>query len=351
MQKSSIGTELDLAILGALEVQPRIELKKVAQILGVSNSTITRRWDLMQSEGAAWTTVIPGARFLDTGWSAFVTIECDPQREQELAKALCNEPAFGTVALVTHHRQFYIDCFAPSHNEGMEMLQGIFRRLPGIRSRHISPISRVYRQANEWNNGTLATTEKQSLEDALPSASQYFLPDELDAEIVSILFSDARQSWQNIAVILGASAQTIQRRTKKLVSSGLIAFRCDSGRLSSTGLQEFSIQWSAPSLDVDVIGQMLANDPSCRISAKTIDSSNLTATFWLRNLKSAHNHENSVLNTSPRSYVQERFLTLSTIKRGGQILDAEGRRVRSIPIPILRAGKPYLPPHSSSSSA
>ncbi|UUX57891.1 AsnC family protein [Glutamicibacter halophytocola] len=335
MQKSSIGSELDLAILGSLEVHPRVEFSKLALVLGVSSATVARRWEFLQSEGLAWTTVIPGARFLETGWSAFMTIECEPEREEELAEALCAEPAFGTVALITHHRQFHIDCFASSHNAGMEKLQTTLRNLPGVRSRHISPISRIYRQANEWSSGTLAVAEKQQISDSESADLPYFRPDELDSEIVKMLFVDARQSWQHLAQMLSVSAQTVQRRVQKLIASGFIAFRCDSGRLTSAGLQDFNIIWSVPPADVDRVGQILANDPACRVSARMIASSNLAATFWLRDFKAAHEHEMTVQKLAPQSFVQERFVALKTLKRGGQILDDAGRRVGCIAIPLL----------------
>ncbi|MDR4534752.1 AsnC family transcriptional regulator [Glutamicibacter sp. PS] len=335
MQESSIGSELDLAILGSLEIQPRIEFSRLAHILGVSSATVARRWNLLQSEGLAWTTVAPGSRFLDTGWSAFITIECEPHREEELSKALCAEPAFGTVALITHHRQFHVDCFAASHLTGMQELQEIFRRLPGVRSRHISPVSRIYRQANEWSSGTLDAIARQQIRDAEPTNMRYFQPDQLDAAIVKILSSDARQSWQHIADQLSVSAQTVQRRVQKLIASGRITFRCDSGILTSAGLQDFNLYWSVPPGDVDRVGQVIANDPACRVSARTIDSSNLAATFWLHDLNDANEYEEIVQKLAPQSYVQERFIALKTIKRGGQILDDNGRRIESRPIPLL----------------
>ncbi|GAA1412929.1 AsnC family transcriptional regulator [Glutamicibacter uratoxydans] len=335
MPKYSIGSELDLAIVGALEVQPRVEFTKLAQILGVSSSTVARRWDLMQSEGVAWTTVIPGARFLETGWSAFIAIECEPGQEDELAKALCAEPAFGTVALITHHRQFHVDYFAASHHAGMDALQTIFRRLPGVRSRHISPISKIYRQANEWSSGTLAAVDKQKFNESETAEIGYFQPDGLDTAIVELLFIDARQSWQHLANLLDVSAQTIQRRVHRLVASGLVAFRCDSGELTSRGLKDFNISWSVPPIDVDQVGQALANDSACRVSARTIDSSNLAATFWLRDLNASHVHEITVQKLSPQSYVQDRFIALKTLKRGGQILDDAGRRVKGLAIPLV----------------
>jgi len=50
-------TETDLALINALQVSPRADWVLVGKALGISGSTVSRRWEALNRDGTAWVTV------------------------------------------------------------------------------------------------------------------------------------------------------------------------------------------------------------------------------------------------------------------------------------------------------
>jgi len=335
MQKSDRFSEWDLAIVNALEHRPRLEFSEVARVLGLSTATVSRRWENLVERGEAWVTATTGAHYLESGWTALISVECEPSAEAELAVALCSEPSFATVTLVTGRHQFQIDCFLPTRDAAMTLLRDSFAKLRGIRSRAISPISRVYRQGSQWRAGSLDSVARAQLAAQAASEHTPYVPSAVDAAIVAHLVDDGRRPWQAIAADMEISAQTAKRRAQRLLDNGIIALRCDSATLSHEGRQEVSVHWSIPSPLVDRVGERVASESNCRLSVRKIGISNFTATLWVRNFAEVQEHENLVYSMATGSTVIDRETVLHTHKRGGQIFDESGRRIGSLPLPLL----------------
>ncbi|RZL70660.1 MAG: AsnC family protein, partial [Rhodococcus sp. (in: high G+C Gram-positive bacteria)] len=75
---SQAAAELDLAIIGALQLNPRADWADVAEALQYSPKTLARRWKLLSESGSAWIAVAPGPTFLQFGCAAWLAITCRP---------------------------------------------------------------------------------------------------------------------------------------------------------------------------------------------------------------------------------------------------------------------------------
>lgn len=324
--------ETDLAIVNALEVQPRIEFTALAQVLGMSPATVARRWESLVESGQAWVTISPGPRHHEVGWSAFLSIAADVGEQNRLAERLCAEPSFASVLLTSGENQFLVDCFASSAEESMRLLTDVFPRLPGVIRRRIDPITKVYRLGSQWRSGVLEVPVRKALEADAPRVTGQRIPDRVDSLLLEALAVDGRAGWQQIADLAGVSAQTAKRRVSNLIESGFMAFRCDTSTSERSGLQEVIIDWSIPNDSIDEVGARLAADPMCRVSSQVLAAANFTATLWVHDYRRVQDHEAQVLAVAPRAAVVERHAALRPYKRMGQVLGADGRRFDTVPV-------------------
>ena len=148
-------SETDLEIVNALQINPRADWSRVGDVLGLSGPTVARRWNSLAEQGLAWITPAPGPRYLSAGWSAFISLSSLPSENEALVQKLCAEPAFGTVSLVSGSHDLFMDCFASSHEELMDIVTGSFAGLPGVTHREVVFVTKLYRQASDWRSGTL----------------------------------------------------------------------------------------------------------------------------------------------------------------------------------------------------
>ncbi|MFC7564574.1 AsnC family transcriptional regulator [Actinomadura namibiensis] len=61
--------ELDLALVNALQLDPRAPWSRLSGPLGVDAATLSRRWSRLTESGAAWVTCVAGPPSSTTGRS------------------------------------------------------------------------------------------------------------------------------------------------------------------------------------------------------------------------------------------------------------------------------------------
>ncbi|WP_211877003.1 Lrp/AsnC family transcriptional regulator [Pseudarthrobacter albicanus] len=329
-------SELDLEIVNALQINPRADWSRVADVLGLSGPTIARRWTALADQGLAWITPAPGPRYLNAGWSAFVHLSSLPGEHEALIRRLCAEPAFGTVSLVSGPHDLFVDCFASSHEELMGIVTGGFADLPGVTRREVVFVTELYRQASEWRSGTLEPALARLMaKESLPVPSAY-APDRLDATLLEELARDGRASWAELGAACGVSPQTARRRVERFLAAGYMTMRCDTSVAARQGLREVSLSLNVPATQVDAIGRYFAGLPSCRLSAQVLGAQNLLVTLWVRDYLEVQGHERELAARAPGSTVISREAVVRTYKRLGHLLDESGRSCSVVPLPLWR---------------
>ncbi|MFF1829016.1 AsnC family transcriptional regulator [Paenarthrobacter sp. NPDC058040] len=203
MNESATVSELDLEIVNALQINPRAEWSRIADALGMSAPTVARRWTALAEQGQAWITPSPGPRYLNAGWSVFIHLSSVPGETDALLERLCEEPAFATISLVTGSHDLFMDCFASSHEELMDIVTGSFPRLPGITHREVVFVTKLYRQASEWRSGTLEPGRARLVSSEPPAQPPAYSPDTLDAALLEELARDGRASWADLGAACG----------------------------------------------------------------------------------------------------------------------------------------------------
>ena len=337
MKESATISELDLEIVNALQINPRAEWSWVANALGLSGPTVARRWNALSDQGQAWITPAPGQRYLSAGWSAFIHISSAPGDSEALIERLCSEPAFGTVSLVTGSHDLFVDCFASSHDELMDIVTGSFPGLPGVTHREVVFVTKLYRQDSEWRSGTLEPARAR-LVVAEPLREQpAFAPDRIDAALLDELTKDGRASWAELGGACGVSPQTARRRVERFLATGYIALRCDTSTSAQQGLREVTLVLNVPAQHVDDVGRYFAALGNCRLSAQVLGAQNLLVTLWVRNYLEVQTYERELAERAPGSTVISRQAVVRTFKRLGHVLDESGCSRSVVPLSLWRS--------------
>ena len=336
MQENSIVGELDLAIVNALQINPRADWSRLGPVLGVSATTAARRWRELTQRGLAWVTPAPGPHYLGAGWSAFVHISSRPADQSELVERLCAEPGFGTVSAVSGPYDLFVDCFATSGDELMELVAGAFARLPGVVRREVVFVTKLYRQAHQWRGGALERAQARRLVDPVRAVAGGFVPDGVDVGLVRQLGRDGRAGWAELGQACSISPQTARRRIERLIGAGYLVMRCDAAAAIRQGQREVSLILNVPATRLDVVAGYFAGLPGCRVAAQVLGVQNLVVTLWVRDFLEIQVHERKLAELAAGAAVISRQAVVRAYKRMGHLLDAAGRSVGMVPVPLWR---------------
>lgn len=336
MKESTVLTELDLEIVNALQINPRADWNRVADVLGVSGPTIARRWKALAERGTAWITPAPGVRYLSAGWSAFIHLSSQPSAHAALVRRVCAEPAFGTVSMVSGPHDLLIDCFASTHEELMQIVTRSFADLPGVSGRDVVFVTDLYRQASQWRSGTLAPAQARLITPVTKPAPSAYTPDGLDAALLAALARNGRAHWADLGDACQVSAQTAKRRVERVLAAGYMTMRCDTSLAVQPGLREVNLILNVPAAELETASRYFAALPSCRLSAQVLGAQNLIVALWVRDYSEVHAHERELAARAPGSIVISREAVIRNYKRLGHLLDESGCSYDVVPLPLWR---------------
>lgn len=327
-------SELDLKIIHALQIAPRVTWDRLADVLAVSGPTLARHWEEMVIAGTAWVTPFPGPRYLETGWSAFVYLSSTPSTQEEIVKQLCADPAFATVSLISGSHDLMVDCYAASYDALLRRLTESFAPLVGLTHREVIFSTEIYRSAAEWRSKSLEPSQVRRLAARPGAAGTRYSPDAVDIRLVEMLAVDGRASWVQLADACGVAPQTARRRIERVLASGQLSLRCDAAMELAAGQKEVTLLISIPATDVKAIGSYLASLPGCRLSAEILGTANMLVTMWVHDFVEVRELEVELGRRAPLLAVTSRHVTVRHYKRAGRLLDAQGKCSGRVPVPL-----------------
>lgn len=240
--------------------------------------------------------------------------------------------------MVTGSHDVFMDCFASSHEELMDIITGSFRKLPGVTHREVVFVTKLYRQASEWRSGSLEPGRARQVSTQTKDAPAGYSPDRLDATLLEELAKDGRASWAELGAACSVSPQTARRRVERFLAAGYITLRCDASTAANRGLREVTLMLNIPAQYVDEVGGYFAAQSNCRLSAQVLGTQNLVVTLWVRDYLEAQAFERELAERAPGSSVISRQAVVRTYKRLGHILDESGRSVSVVPLPLWTEG-------------
>jgi DNA-binding Lrp family transcriptional regulator len=319
--------ETDLALVDAVQVNPRASWARIGAVLGVSPVTAARRWGSLTDAGVAWTSSVMGAR-LSCG--AILEIASRPGRADSIIEALSEIPSVFTVGRTTGRFDLHALAVAPS----IAALQAlVFDATAGLDAHQIS--SHVYTKIHgglRWRLNVLDPSQTERLREIPLRPLPQTRLGPADRQLYLALAGDARRSYNDLADQLGTTPQAVRRQLERMRRGGYIDFRTDMAFMLS-GRPLRALLWlKVPDRDLDTVGRELGGWSETRVCATVASAANIVLVVSLRTPEHLEEIVMRLANTHPGIDVIDRRLMLSMSKIHGHILDEVGRTRRVVPV-------------------
>lgn len=346
MKDSVILAETDLALLNALQLNPRAPWSKVADALRLSAPTVARRWTRLADRGVAWVTSHPGPVFGAGHCFAFVAITCTPALKHQIATTLAGDPHAVSVEVTAGSADLFVTVAVTDIEACARYVLERVDRIPGVTSSSALVSTRIYSDGGHWRLGALGAEERARLAGiAIPHHPPEQIPATLtnaDRLLFRALANDGRATADQLAGIVATSAPTVRRRLRRLLDSGQVAMRCEVAA-SAVGLPVTITFWARiPPEQLDRAGELLARLPQVRLCTSVTGTTNLLVTVWLHTVGEIHRLEAEIAQRLPELRLMERSVTLYMVKRMGRLLDERGYAVGNVPMDLW--SDPVPPP-------
>ncbi|WP_328332421.1 MULTISPECIES: Lrp/AsnC family transcriptional regulator [unclassified Streptomyces] len=335
MRETVTTSELDLALVNALQLRPRASWSELAPLLGVTAGTLARRWERLTGEGLAWVYAAPGREFSRNRCSAFVLLRCLPRDRPRLMAELSALPEAVTIELTGHGTaDLLLDVLAPDLTALSRFLSEKLDPMPGITSVTCLFATSLYVEGSRWRLRSLAPAQLTALGSpaAVGEHARTLALDAVDRALLDELVRDGRLGLAELAERTAASPATVRRRLRRLTDSSVLTFRCDIASALAGHPVPVSLLGQVPARDIGTVHRTLAALPECRLVAAVTGPANIFVTLWVHDLGDIQRRETALCARLPTLTVTDRIVGLHTVKRMGHLLDAEGRRVGVQPI-------------------
>lgn len=218
---------LDLKLLQALELDGRAPFSRIAQVLGVSDQTVARRFRRLRATARLRVTgMTDDSRLGQDSW--IVRLGCTPNVAQQLASALARRPDTQYVDLVSGGTEVMCAMKPRSRQERDELLLERLQRTPRVTSVSAHCILHsFYGGPVGWLRKSSALDPDEAAALRAPAATPAAAPVVLDAAdeaLLAALRRDGRATLAELHAATGQSEAVVKRRLERLRATGVLYF-------------------------------------------------------------------------------------------------------------------------------
>ncbi len=336
MIDSDILSEDDLALITALQAEPRASWAAVSRVTGLSAATAARHWERLTSTGTAWVTASPGQVTWSAHCVAYVEVTCAAGATVDVARTLVGDPHALTIEITAGSADLFLTVATTSLDSMSRYLLHRVDKIPGITHTNSRISTGLYRDGAHWRLDALPRRRPASSDPGATQTAQHGDPlthlTDVDRELFVHLGRDGRATYAQLSHHLGISEATARRRTEHLLRTGAISLRAEVAA-SRVGWPVSAIM--SMEVPVGVLGEAartVARLRQTRLSATLAGRPSLVAVVWLKHIDQIHDLERRLVDAIPGMHVQNRLTVLQTVKRMGRVLDAGGQAIGVVPM-------------------
>lgn len=336
MQDTSLD-DLDLHLIHALQIEPRVSWAALSGILAVDAVTLARRWDRIRDAGLAWTSTIQGVTSgSNDSVSALVEFVCEPGRVLEAADVAAADPEIFSIDLTAGQRDVLATLVAADDATLADYALERLGAIPGVRSVRTHLVHEVLRLGSDWSVQSLSPAQQARIPAPRPPrrGSAKHIDPALAKALRQRLGFDARASYTDLGRELGLSPQRVADAIARLRIDGDLVFRTDvAAPYSNWPLAAwFFIQ--APASTLGSARDALAGMAQVQYATITSGPANLIVAASARTRPEVLQIEADLEHRLPRSRIADRSMVLRVHKHLGRLLDARGLAgPRVVPLP------------------
>ncbi|MCU1640140.1 MAG: putative transcriptional regulator, AsnC family [Nocardia sp.] len=331
-RKSGVD-ELDVTLLDALHVNPRVSFERLGTALNISAVTAARRWQRLSDSGRAWVSAVPGSRLALS--AAVFEVEAEPGRLLEVGQALAEIPQVGSVYFTAGEFDVLALVFAADMKTLTALLLERLAQILGI-ARTRAHIGLHWHSGAQWRLGAIDTGQHRSVVDESEAGDQRAARDSsldpVDRALFLALQRDGRARYRDLARDLGSTEGQVRRQLAALTRRGMVNFRTDFTRSEGGWPAELVLWLTVPHHELRGTGADIALWPETRICVSMIGSANLLVMSQVHQIADLSEILDRIHRTFPAVLVADQRLVLRPCKSWGRMLDSDGHGHAVVPV-------------------
>lgn len=266
--------ELDRQIMHCLAVDGRASFSQIAQILGVSDQTVARRYRGLRSSGVLR---VVGLKARDKvgslGW--FLRMRCVPGSGPGIAAALAKRPDTAWIQLLSGDTEVLCTLRGDARDDRSSLLAMLPR---SARITEVTAHSLLHMYVGGPDAlGFLEVLPAQRVAPLRPPPVRGGRVElgELDVALFQALGADGRTPYADLATATGWSESTVRRRMDQLREVGVLYFDIELD-MAVFGFRSTTWLWmSVPPARLSAVGEALARLPEVAYAVATTGPANL----------------------------------------------------------------------------
>jgi DNA-binding Lrp family transcriptional regulator len=267
--------DLDRQLAQCLGVDGRASFSQLAEVLGVSDQTVARRYRRLRSAGVLRVVGLKARKQLGSlGW--FLRIRCVPGAGPAIAAALARRADTAWIQLLSGNTEV----LCTLRGDAREDREALLAKLPrGERIVDVTAHSLLHMfTGGPMALGFLQVLPAQRVEPLRqPVRGGQVELGELDFALFDALGVDGRASHAELAATTGWSESTVRRRMDQLRAVGVLYFDIELD-MPVFGFRSATWLWlSVPPADLAAAGEALVKFPEVAYAAATTGTANLAA--------------------------------------------------------------------------
>ncbi|MFJ5924385.1 Lrp/AsnC family transcriptional regulator [Kitasatospora sp. NPDC092948] len=314
---------LDRALVQALMIDGRVPFSRLAELLAVSDQTVIRRYRRLRGDGLIRVIGLPAGPRVGLAES-WLRLQCLPDAALAVADALARRPDISWVTLNSGGTEVQCITKARTREDHDELL---LRRLP--RTRRVTSITahsvlRSFTGGPQGWVGPGRLTEAQAVALAGPPVRTDGPVVRLDAAeqaMLTVLGSDGRAGFPELARAAGLSESTARRRLEQLRERGACYFDVEiDPRLLGMESRAALLITVAPA-QLAAVGAAVGGHPEVPFAAAITGSANLLAIVLCRDNDGLYRYLTERIGALTGVQHVEVVPQLRSIKRAGMLTD------------------------------
>ena len=325
--------QLDIQLLHALQIDGRASFSLIADVLGVSDQTIARRYGRLRSAGMLRVRGLADPdRIGLTSW--IVRVQCTPNAATAVAEALARRPDTAWISLTSGGTEITAVVRTRTGEDDSHLLLDTLPRSRGVAAMTAQCVLHTFFGGvlSVINKSGALTPEQVAALSRPSSGPAPAGPDEAaavrtggapdriaagDGPLLAALETDGRTTFRDLASVTGWSQTTVRRRITDLRASGTLYFDVDFHQ-ALLDLAVRAMLWLSVSPDrLVAAGEALASHPETAYVAATTGPASLYAAVLSASTQALYDYLTTRIALLPGLNQVETIPVVRTVKRSG----------------------------------
>ncbi|WP_081655391.1 Lrp/AsnC family transcriptional regulator [Amycolatopsis orientalis] len=307
---------VDHQLIHALDLDGRAPFARIADVLGVSENTVGRRYRRLRQAGVL--RVVGAVASAKLGYALWtVRFSCAPASGIPIAAALAKRPDTFWVHLLSGGTEIACTTQSSLVDEPDVLMLDKLPRSSRITSVSAHQMLHGFTRLGSWS--ALSAQQIAALRVPVnPIGEATF--DEADRRLMHVLADDGRASYGELSAASGLSESTVKRRIETLRQTGVLSYQLDLSLRALGFCSEARLWMTVRPSAVTSVASALAAHEEVQFAAVTTGPTNLVAAIACRNATHLYEYLTERVGSLDGIQQMETAPVVRTVKRSGSLL-------------------------------